>query len=248
MPEGNSVGSGGGHRTPGIWTTPRDDILSLRGAVAPPCATWSSSPGSDVLRERAGHGFAQRSKASLKPAVFPVAVQGNYRSHAPNAPKDAVLPHWGSSGTWMCRARELRQDADVSDDPQCGRTAAPSGADDHALETDTSPLRSRPTAMLFRQKSHSCGKHRGRRRMPAAEPARQSRHHLACGAVPRKVRAPQGTVPGNAWAARADGKCNRKIPPNGSSECVARVKWCGKSAPRVRQRTGTANPTGSKTK
>ena len=31
--------------------------------------------------------------------------------------------------------------------------------------------------------------------------------------VPRKVRAPQGTVPGNAWAARADGKCNRKIPP-----------------------------------
>lgn len=33
-------------------------------------------------------------------------------------------------------------------------------------------------------------------------------------AMPRKVRAPQGTVPGNAWAARADGKCNRKIPPN----------------------------------
>ena len=32
-------------------------------------------------------------------------------------------------------------------------------------------------------------------------------------AMPRKVRAPQGTVPGNAWAARADGKCNRKIPP-----------------------------------
>ena len=32
--------------------------------------------------------------------------------------------------------------------------------------------------------------------------------------MPRKVRAPQGTVPGNAWAARADGKCNRKIPPN----------------------------------
>ncbi|EMP57501.1 hypothetical protein MSNKSG1_00091 [Marinobacter santoriniensis NKSG1] len=26
----------------------------------------------------------------------------------------------------------------------------------------------------------------------------------------RKVRAPQGKVPGNAWAARADGKCNRK--------------------------------------
>src|SRR5690606_16358992 len=35
--------------------------------------------------------------------------------------------------------------------------------------------------------------------------------------VPRKVRAPQGTVPGNAWAARADGKCNRKIPPKTAS-------------------------------
>src|SRR5690606_5231997 len=41
--------------------------------------------------------------------------------------------------------------------------------------------------------------------------------------MPRKVRAPQGTVPGNAWAARADGKCNRKIPPNG----VARRAWQG---------------------
>ena len=29
----------------------------------------------------------------------------------------------------------------------------------------------------------------------------------------RKVRASQGTVPGNAWEARAYGKCNRKIPP-----------------------------------
>jgi hypothetical protein len=29
---------------------------------------------------------------------------------------------------------------------------------------------------------------------------------------------------------------------------VARVKWCGKSAPRVWQQTGTANPTWSKTK
>jgi len=26
----------------------------------------------------------------------------------------------------------------------------------------------------------------------------------------RKVRAPQGKVPGNSWAAWADGKCNRK--------------------------------------
>jgi len=52
----------------------------------------------------------------------------------------------------------------------------------------------------------------------------------------RKVRAPSDTAPGNAWGARAHGKCNRKIPPmrklpsrEGSQ---ARVKWCGKSAPR----------------
>ncbi|MEJ7746911.1 MAG: alpha/beta hydrolase, partial [Luteimonas sp.] len=44
--------------------------------------------------------------------------------------------------------------------------------------------------------------------MPAAESARQSRHPSTCWWMPRKVRAPQGTVPGNAWAARADGKCN----------------------------------------
>jgi len=93
--------------------------------------------------------------------------------------------------------------------------------------------------------------------IPAAELAGQSRHGHGKGSpfipehMPRKVRAPQGKVPGNPWAARADGKCNRKIPP---TYCVylraalARVKWCGKSAPRVRQRTGTANPTWSKTK
>ncbi len=52
----------------------------------------------------------------------------------------------------------------------------------------------------------------------------------------RKVRAPQGTVPGNAWAARADGKCNRKIPPKRGNP-PARVKWCGKSAPRGWQHT-----------
>jgi len=34
-----------------------------------------------------------------------------------------------------------------------------------------------------------------------------------CASTWRKVRAPQGTVPGNAWGARAHGKCNRKIPP-----------------------------------
>src|SRR5690606_8423275 len=33
----------------------------------------------------------------------------------------------------------------------------------------------------------------------------------------RKVRAPQGRVPGNAWAARADGKCNREQTADGPS-------------------------------
>ncbi|GHE33316.1 hypothetical protein GCM10007167_14290 [Vulcaniibacterium thermophilum] len=46
---------------------------------------------------------------------------------------------------------------------------------------------------------------------PQAESARQSRHLR----MPRKVRAPQGTVPGNAWAARADGKCNREQTADG---------------------------------
>ena len=37
----------------------------------------------------------------------------------------------------------------------------------------------------------------------------------------RKVRAPQGRVPGNAWAARADGKCHRKYTAgNGKGEMV----------------------------
>jgi 16S rRNA (cytidine1402-2'-O)-methyltransferase len=44
----------------------------------------------------------------------------------------------------------------------------------------------------------------------APESARQS---LCAQGTWRKVRAPSGTVPGNAWGARAHGKCNRKIPP-----------------------------------
>ncbi len=35
--------------------------------------------------------------------------------------------------------------------------------------------------------------------------------------MPRKVRAPQGRVPGNAWAARADGKCSREQTADGPS-------------------------------
>ena len=55
----------------------------------------------------------------------------------------------------------------------------------------------------------------------------------SCASMPRKVRAPQGTVPGNAWAARADGKCNRKIPPA--------VRGAGRT--QVRQRA-PASPKG----
>jgi len=46
----------------------------------------------------------------------------------------------------------------------------------------------------------------GRRSIVSPELARQSPPVFRG----RKVRAPQGKVPGNAWAARADGKCNRK--------------------------------------
>jgi len=56
-------------------------------------------------------------------------------------------------------------------------------------------------------------------------------------------------VPGNAWAARADGKCNRKqTAERHLTMRVVRVKWCGKSAPRAGLTPrGTANPTRSKT-
>ena len=139
---------------PGDMSHPSDDILSLRRAVAHPCATWDISPGYGVLGDLVGRGFDSKRAGQMRrraTAIDPLAVFGlrssvragshgtagcqarqpRERSDAPDAPKDVVLPHWGSSGTWMCRARELRQDADVSDDPQCGRTAAPSGADDH---------------------------------------------------------------------------------------------------------------------
>jgi len=54
----------------------------------------------------------------------------------------------------------------------------------------------------------------------------------------RKVRAPLGRVPGNAWEAWAYGKCHRKY-----TACLqVRVKWCGKSAPRVWQQTWQGKP------
>ena len=48
---------------------------------------------------------------------------------------------------------------------------------------------------------------------------------LLAGVWGRKVRAPQGRVPGNAWAARADGKCNREQ----TAERPARVRGKGET-------------------
>ena len=51
----------------------------------------------------------------------------------------------------------------------------------------------------------------------------------------RKVRAPQDKAPGNPWEARAYGKCSREQTAQGVSFGIrtARVKGCGKSAPRA---------------
>ena len=60
------------------------------------------------------------------------------------------------------------------------------------------------------------------------EPARQSLLRKGW----RKVRAQRVEVPGNAWGARAHGKCNRKQTAEVPATALARVKGCGKSAPR----------------
>ena len=39
-------------------------------------------------------------------------------------------------------------------------------------------------------------------------------------------------MPGNAWEARAYGKCNREQTANPGASRAVRVKGCGKSAPR----------------
>ena len=69
---------------------------------------------------------------------------------------------------------------------------------------------------------------RGRRRYTA----RGSRPGNRCVDTRRKVRAPQGKVPGNAWGARAHGQCNRKQTAYVGASRQVRVKGCGKSAPR----------------
>jgi hypothetical protein len=51
-------------------------------------------------------------------------------------------------------------------------------------------------------------------------------------------------VPGNARRGRPQGKCHRKYTAAASrnSGRAARVKWCGKSAPRCRQRQRHGKP------
>jgi len=102
----------------------------------------------------------------------------------------------------------------------------------------------------------------------AGESARQSLCHIS---AQRKVRAPQSKMPANGRAPRGDGKCHRKYTAEaayrvsdfgrlagamvggptyvgGASACfldgasLVRVKWCGKSAPRPRQRGWQGKP------
>ena len=126
-----SAGTLRGRRTLGICPTPRDDILSLLRAVAHPCATWDTAliEGEPRARRpsrtyRSWLRSEKQTRARLyyrRPIVEPPAVfrppssvkaasdrtavcqggQPRDRSAAPNAPKDAVLPQGGSSGTWM---------------------------------------------------------------------------------------------------------------------------------------------------
>ena len=66
--------------------------------------------------------------------------------------------------------------------------------------------------------------------------------------LPRKVRTPQGSAPGNSRAGQPDGPVAQKIYRLPELEAArprakaVRVKRCGKSAPRGRQRTWQAKP------
>ena len=64
-----------------------------------------------------------------------------------------------------------------------------------------------------------------------------------------KVRAPQGRRPGNAWATRVDGKCNRKQTADGAGSLVSgKGERVGKSPPRLWQHRRHGKPLRSKTK
>jgi len=70
-------------------------------------------------------------------------------------------------------------------------------------------------------------------------PRESARQPLRDPVMQRKVRAPQGRVPGNTWAVKADGKCHRKYT---AALWAVRVKWCGKSAPRRWQHRWQGKP------
>ena len=62
-------GSGRGRRPMGAWLTPRADVLSVRGAVAHPCATCAMPPWDGVLGCRRGRGFDRNARARVARAV-----------------------------------------------------------------------------------------------------------------------------------------------------------------------------------
>ena len=87
--------------------------------VAHPCATWALSPGHGVLGDLRGGGFDRwgdcGSSASLSPfhdfcgVLYRCESRATIEATPSTRRKDAVLSPWGSSGTGMCRGRELRQ-------------------------------------------------------------------------------------------------------------------------------------------
>src|SRR5690606_27421707 len=82
-----------------------------------------------------------------------------------------------------------------------------------------------------------------------AESARQSRHAQACRGKSGLHRARCQVTPGRREPTESATESRPPMArsPQGRRD-QARVKRCGKSAPRAWQQAGTANPTGSKTK
>ena len=63
-----------------------------------------------------------------------------------------------------------------------------------------------------------------------------------CESSRRKVRAGQGTVVANGHRRQLQGKCHRKHTADGPLRAQAKVKRCGKSAPRRRRRRRQGKP------
>ena len=62
------------------------------------------------------------------------------------------------------------------------------------------------------------------------------------GAFEESPGSTEARVPGNARRVRTQGKCNRKQTADAPARGRARLKWCGKSAPRPRQRGWHGKP------